>query len=119
MIAIPANVRIFLANKPVDGRKSFHGLSALVESEFNQVPTSGDLFVFLSKRGNQVRLLYWDRDGFWLMAKRLEAGTFRRVRNGDDTAAKVEIDAADFTMLLEGVDARDVRRSKRYKLAAA
>jgi transposase len=116
MLTFPANVRLFLANQAVDGRKSFNGLAAIVESEFAQAPTSGDLFIFLNRRGTQVRLLFWDRDGFWLMAKRLEQGTFRRVRQAGGDIMQVEIDAADLSMLLEGVDARDVRRRKRYKI---
>lgn len=116
MLMLPANVRIFLANQPVDGRKSFNGLAAMVDGEFGRAPTSGDLFVFLNRRQTQVRLLFWDRDGFWLMAKRLERGTFRRVRQSKDGEARVEIDGADLSMLLEGIEAREIRRSKRYKI---
>jgi transposase len=115
MLTFPANVRLFLANRPVDGRKSFNGLAAIVDGEFGHPPTSGDLFIFLNRRGTQVRLLFWDRDGFWLMAKRLEMGTFRRVRQASEDIAHVEIDAADLSMLLEGVNAQNIRRSKRYK----
>jgi transposase len=115
MLTFPANVRLFLANRAIDGRKSFNGLAAVVEGEFGQAPMSGDLFVFLNRRGTQVRLLFWDRDGFWLMAKRLEMGTFRRVRQASEDVAHVEIDAADLSMLLEGVDAKNIRRSRRYK----
>jgi transposase len=115
MLTIPANVRIYLANQAVDGRKSFNGLSGIVEGEFGMSPTSGDLFIFLNKRGTQVRLLFWDRDGFWIMAKRLEKGTFRRVRKAGDAVAQIEIDAADLSMLLEGIEARDIKRSTRYK----
>jgi transposase len=115
MLTFPANVRIFLANRPIDGRKSFSGLAAVVDSEFGCAPTSGDLFIFLNRRSTQVRLLFWDRDGFWLMAKRLEMGTFRRVRQAGEDSAQVEIDAADLSMLLEGVEAQNIRRRKRYK----
>ena len=116
MLTFPANVRLFLANKPVDGRKSFNGLSAIVEGEFGCTPTSGDLFIFLNKRKTQVRLLFWDRDGFWLMAKRPQTGTFRRVRQDREDVVQVEIDAAELSMLLEGVDACNVRRRKRFKM---
>lgn len=115
MLTFPGNVRLFLANEPVDCRKSFNGLAAIVEGEFNLPCMSGDLFVFLNRRANQVRLLFWDRDGFCLVAKRLEAGTFRRVRDAAQDQAHVEIDAADLSMLLEGVDAKSVRRRKRFK----
>jgi transposase len=115
MLTFPGNVRLFLASEPVDCRKSFNGLAAIVEGTFNLPSMSGDLFVFLNRRANQVRLLFWDRDGFCLVAKRLEAGTFRRVRDAAQGQAHLEIDAADLSMLLEGVDAKSVRRHKRFK----
>jgi transposase len=115
VISFPANVRLFLANQPVDGRKSFNGLAAVVESHFHMQPMQGDLFIFLNRRANLVRLLFWDRDGFCLVAKRLAAGTFRRVRQAAN-ADHVEIDAAELSMLLEGVDAGNVRRRKRFSM---
>ncbi len=114
MLTFPANVRLFLAHEPTDCRKSFNGLAGIVRSAFHLTPMSGDIFVFLNRRGTQVRMLFWDRDGFCLLAKRLEAGTFRRVRQAAQGMVHVEIDAAELTMLLEGVDAKQVRRRKRY-----
>jgi transposase len=95
-------------------RKGFDGLSTLVESDLGMSPLRGDLFIFLNRRGTQVRILFWDRDGYCVLAKRLEQGTFRRVRAADGGAG-VEIDAGEFAMLLEGIDARHVRRRKRYR----
>ena len=75
---------------------------------------TGDLFIFLNRRGTQVKILFWDRDGFCLFAKRLERGTFHRVRQAANEAAQVEITAGELAMLLEGIDARDIRHKKRY-----
>lgn len=114
MLTLPANVNLFAAVNPADFRKSFDGLAAIVESEFGMAPMSGHVFVFLNKRATQVRLLFWERDGFCLIAKRLESGTFRRVKSGASDAAQVEIDTADLVLLLEGIDVTAMRRRKRY-----
>ena len=114
MLTLPSGVRLFLANSPTDLRKSFDGLSGLVQGVLEQDPTSGDLFIFLNRRCTQVRILFWDRDGYCVLMKRLEAGTFRRVRTAEG-AECVEIDAGELAMLLEGIDAPKVRRRKRYK----
>jgi transposase len=106
--------RIFVATEPTDLRKSYDGLAALVAGKFGRDVFEGDLFVFRNRRGNQVRVLYWDRDGYAIWMKRLEAGTFRRVR-GDHGEEVVEVDVATVTMLLEGVDAKVVTRRKRYE----
>jgi transposase len=114
MLTFPSGVRLFLAAEPTDLRKTFDGLSALVQGSFEREPTSGDLFVFLNRRGTQVRILFWDRDGFCLLMKRLEAGTFRRVKSVEGVT-HVEIDTGELAMLLEGIDAPVVRRRKRYR----
>ena len=115
MLTFPANVRLYLATAPTDMRKGFNGLSTLVESELGMSPLRGDLFIFLNRRATQVRILFWDRDGYCVLAKRLEQGTFRRIRAADGGMPGVEIDVGEFAMLLEGIDARHVRRRKRYK----
>lgn len=113
MLTLPSSVKLYLATEPTDGRKSFDGLSALVYSSFGLSATTGDLFIFLNRRGTQVRILFWDRDGFCILMKRLEVGTFRRVKSAEG-ATRVEIDAGELAMLLEGIDAPKVRRRKRY-----
>ena len=116
MLTFPSSVRLYLATAPTDLRKGFDGLSTLVESALGLSPLRGDLFIFLNRRATQVRILFWDRDGYCVLGKRLEQGTFRRVRAADGGAG-VEIDAGEFAMLLEGIDAQRVRRRKRYKPA--
>lgn len=113
MLALPSSVKLYLATGPTDSRKSFRGLSTLVEGTFGMSAMTGDLFVFLNRRGTQVRILFWDRDGFCILMKKLEAGTFRRVKT-QEGALHVEIDAGELAMLLEGIDAPKVRRRKRY-----
>jgi transposase len=114
MLSFPANVRLYLATKPVDLRRSYDGLSALVDGTFGKRAMSGDLFIFTNRRANQVRILFWDRDGYVIMMKRLEAGTFRRVKTPDGQDL-VEIEAVELAMLLEGVDAPTVTRRRRFR----
>ena len=114
MLTLPSNVKLFLADSPTDFRKSFDGLAAIVENEFGLRVLDGHVFIFLNRRGNQVKLLFWERDGLCLVAKRLEAGTFRRIRREGCTAAHIEIDATELVFLLEGIDAQEIKRRKRY-----
>jgi len=115
MLTFPANVKLYLATEPADLRKSFNGLSMLVQHQFGLDVMAGHLFVFLNRKANQVRILFWDRDGFCIVAKKLERGTFRRSKRGEDGKAHIEIDAADLALLLEGIEIKEVRRSRRYK----
>ena len=77
MLSLPPSVRILLAREPADMRKGFDGLAHLVESVLQEDPLSGHLFVFRNRRGDRVKLLLWDSDGFLIVYKRLEKGTFR------------------------------------------
>jgi transposase len=110
----PSSVRLYLASAPTDLRKGFDGLAALVQSEFGLDPMRDGLFIFLNRRRTQMRCLFWDRDGYCVLAKRLEQGTFRRLRSSQDGSC-IEIDAGELAMLLEGIDAERVRRRKRYR----
>ena len=75
MLSLPPGARVFVATARVDGRKGIDGLSVLVRSQFAEDPLSGTMYVFFSRRGDRVRVLYWDRDGYVLVTKRLEKGT--------------------------------------------
>jgi transposase len=110
---LPASVRVWLATEPVDTRRGHDGLLALVRSLGIADPYSGHLFVVLGRRADRCKILFWDRGGFVVAYKRLEAGTFRRVKSAEGTP-RVEIDAGELAMLLEGIDAPKVRRRKRY-----
>lgn len=109
MLSLPTNVRVFAARERVDFRKGFDGLHGLVRDEFGEDALSGNVFVFFNARRDRVKLLVWDRNGFWLLYKRLERGTFQRL---DGTSAKIEIDRARLGMLLDGIDTRN---SKFYR----
>jgi transposase len=69
MLTLPSSVKLYLATAPTDLRKTFDGLSALVQGSFGMSATSGDLFIFLNRRGTQVRILFWDRDGFCVLMR--------------------------------------------------
>ena len=112
MVSLPTSVRIWLATQPTDLRKSFDTLAELVRQQLQADPLSGQLFVFRNKRADRVKLLYWDEDGFVIVYKRLEVGTFR-FPHAD--SAGVQIRAADLQMLLDGVDLGSVKRSRRYR----
>lgn len=109
MLAISHTCRYFLYRSPCDMRFGINSLSGLVRNELEQNPLSGDVFVFLGKRGNQVRLLQWDRDGFALYIKRLEQGTFEW-----PTGDQSKITSHQLTLLMEGVMLKTVRLRKRY-----
>jgi transposase len=112
MLSLPTSVRIWLATQATDLRKSFDSLAELVRQQLEGDPLSGQLFVFRNKRADRVKLLYWDEDGFVIVYKRLEAGTFRFP---GAQGAGVEIRAADLQMLLDGVDLASVKRGRRYR----
>ena len=115
MLSLPASVRIWVATRPTDLRKSFDTLAEVVRQQFGLDPLSGQLFVFTNKRADRVKLLYWDEDGYVLLYKRLEAGTFRfPAAEGE----RVAVRAADLQMLLDGVDLGSVKRGRRYQRPA-
>jgi transposase len=115
MLTLPPSVRIFAAVEPVDARKSFDGLAAVVRDSLGGDPMTGHMFFFLNRRGDMAQILFWDRTGFVVMRKRLEAGTFRMVRNDEGNKSHVEIDAAELGLILEGIDLGTVKRRKRFK----
>lgn len=112
MLTLPPGAQVFLATDRVDGRKGINGLSALVRSQFDEDPLSGRLFVFFTRRADQVRVLYWDRDGYVLTMKRLEIGRFRIPGAGDRDHMKLE--AAELLLVLEGIDLTHAKRRKRW-----
>ncbi len=119
MLTLPPSVKIYVSVQPVDARKSFDGLATLVEAEFGLEPMSGHLFVFLNRRGHVAQLLVWDRNGYCIVKKRLEAGTFKLARAANAEAAHVEIDSAELALMLEGIELDGAKRRKRYRPDAA
>ena len=114
-MTLTPSVRIFAAVEPVDARKSFDGLAAVVRDSWGGDPMTGHMFLFINRRGDVAQILFWDRTGFVVMRKRLEAGTFRLVHSGDGNKSHVEIDAAELALMLEGIDMGTVKRRKRFK----
>ena len=113
MLSLPPTVRIWLATRPADLRKSFDGLAALVRDGLRGDPLSGDIFVFRNQSADRIKLLLWEEDGYAIWYKRLEKGSYRFPAAADG-AEQVEVRAADLVMLLAGVDLASVRRSRRY-----
>ncbi|MGI6417631.1 MAG: IS66 family insertion sequence element accessory protein TnpB [Smithella sp.] len=113
MLSLPANVRLYLCATPTDMRKSFDGLHTLVRQVFELDPLDGHLFLFVNRRRDRIKLLWWDRDGLAMWYKRLEMGTYQLPVVSDD-AQGVEIDATQLALLLSGVDQQSAKRRKRY-----
>lgn len=111
--SLAAQMRIYLYAKHVDMRRSFDGLCAIVQSEFRRDVRLGDLFVFLNRRLDRIKLMYWDRDGVAIWMKRLERGTFQRPPVSPDND-QVVLDATELALLLSGVDLASAKRRKRY-----
>ena len=110
-------VGVYLCLSPTDMRKGFDTLAALVRDGLGYDPLSGHLFLFVGRRKDRLKILYWDRDGYALWYKRLEQGTFRLPVVKDDSAS-VTLKASELAMLLEGIDLRSVKRRKRFRRRA-
>jgi len=120
MLSLPLPVRILVCTKHADMRRSFDGLAALVQEYLGADPLSGHLFVFRNRRGDRVKLLYWDEDGYAIWYKRLEEGVFAFPDGANRRGLAVgehglPMRAADLAMLLDGVDLTSVKRQKRYQ----
>lgn len=110
MLALATNARIFLHQAPIDLRKGFESLCFVTEKCFSEKPTSGAYFVFLNRRRDRMKILYWDHDGLAIWHKRLEKGSFPK-RSVD----KMILERREFFMLLEGIVPKRVH--KRFKIA--
>lgn len=110
MLSLPPSVRVFVARGPTDLRKSFDTLAAAVCEVIAEDPQSGHLFVFLNRACNRVKVLWWDRSGYCLLAKRLERGRFHLYDQALGTENSYEVSAAELALLLEGIDLRRSRR---------
>lgn len=116
MLTLSPAVRIYLATGATDLRRSIDGLSALVRDRFTLDPLSGHLFLFRNRRGDRLKILAWDRSGFWVLYKRLEQGTFAWPADAD--GAPVEMRSADLLLLLSGVEITQTRRRRWYERVA-
>ena len=114
MISLPHPVRVFLHTPPTDLRKGFDALSGLVTTAFSQDPISGHLFLFVNRRRDRLKILYWDRDGLAIWYKRLETGSFQLPVISHD-AVSVEMSSTQLTLILSGIDLSSARQRKRYQ----
>lgn len=116
-------VRIHLCTSPTDMRKGFDTLAALVREHLGHDPLSGQLFLFVGRNRDRLKILYWEADGFALWYKRLEEGTFRlptpkRAGASPDAKPSVELKASELAMLLAGIDLTSIKRRKRFSRKA-
>ena len=108
-------VQIYVCVAPTDMRKGFDSLAAIVRDGLGYDPLSGHLFVFRSRRGDRIKLLWWDRDGLALYYRRLEKGTFRFPTANDPQTKSIEISSQELSLVLWGIDPASVKRQPRYQ----
>ena len=109
-----SDVRIFLCTTPTNMNRSFDPLMRQAQEIFEQDPLSGHLFLFLNRSRDRIKILFWDRDGFCIFYKRLEAGTFQLPRAADDEQG-IELNEIQLRRLLDGLDLKSGRRRRRYR----
>ena len=115
MLSFSGSLKALLAVEHCDARKSFNGLSALVGEHLREDPRQGALFVFTNRRRTQLKILYWDGTGLFVVAKRLEKGTFAWPKPGDPNARKMRLAPEALAMLTDGVDLRGARLRPWYE----
>ena len=115
MIALPPQIRVFLYRLPTDMRKGFHGLVALTESAMQQDPLSGSLFIFLNRRRDRIKILYWGQTGFCIWYQQLEQGTYQLPEEPREEQGALEVTRSQLSLILDGIDLTSVRRRKRFQ----
>jgi len=116
MLTLPLTVRIYLAAGATDLRRSMDGLAVRVREQLALDPLSGHLFLFRNRRGDRLKILHWDRSGYWVHYKRLEQGTFAWPSEVETGA--VEMHATDLSLLVSGIDLASTRRRRWYERVA-
>lgn len=116
MIALTPQIRAFLYRRPTDMRKSFHGLVALTQSELKQDPLSGSLFVFLNRRRDRLKILYWGQSGFCIWYQQLEKGTYQIPEAALQDQDALEVTRSQLSLILDGIDLSSVRQRPRFQL---
>lgn len=112
MIGLQSVRRILVCTKPTDMRKSYDGLCGCVEVVFGADPLDGNMYVFFNRKRTMVKLLLWDRSGFWIFAKRLEAGRFSLQSIQENSS----IDYTELLCILDGIELENSSRKKRFSL---
>ena len=116
MLGFAFSEKIYLYSMPTDMRKSFNGLSGIVINQLQKDPVRDGMFIFINKRRDRLKVLVWDRHGFWLLYKRLEAGRFQLPLSPDAQEPAVTLAYDQLMMILEGIDLRWARHRKRFTL---
>lgn len=114
IISFSKNLRYYVYHQPTDMRKGFDSLGGLVNREFNMSPISGDVFIFLNRQHNRIKVLHWQGDGFAIYYKRLEKGTYELPLK-ENTHNHLEIQAQTLQLILEGISLSSIRKRKRYE----
>ncbi len=109
---------IYLCTSPTDMRKNFDGLVGLITSQMGRDPVHDGAFVFVNRPGDKMKILVWDRHGFWLLYKRLEEGRFQMPPYEGEKPDAVMLTYEQLVMIIEGIDLTTVKRRKRYKQTA-
>lgn len=115
MLSFTGSLKIYVALEPVDLRKSFNGLEALVCERLHEDLRKGALFVFTNRSHSRLKIIYWDGSGLWVLVKRLERGTFAWPRNVDAGATKMKLAPEALAMLTDGVDLRGAKMRPWYE----
>lgn len=117
MFALTAQQKYYLYNEPTDMRKSFNGLSGLVRNEMEEDPLSGEVFIFINRRRNKMKLLVWEDSGFVLYYKQLQQGTFELPTSNSQTSPpSCTISWRDLVLILQGVVLSSIKEKKRFSL---
>jgi len=116
MLALSGHNRFYLYAQATDMRKSFDGLCGVVTSGLGRDPTSGDVYVFINRRRDRMKLLVWDRSGFWLFYKRLEQGSFQLPAT---PTSSLELPYETLVMMIEGIDLAAGRRRRYQRLSSS
>jgi len=107
MLSFSGGLKIFVALEPCDMRKSFNGLHTAVREKLHADPLSGALFLFCNKKRNLMKILYWDGSGLWVLAKRLEKGTFSWPASASGQKDKITLTPQALAMLTDGIELKD------------
>lgn len=114
MLTLTSSLNVYLYRHPTDMRKSFDGLCGIVATQLARDPLSGDVYVFLNRRRDRIKLLLWEDAGFWIFYKRLERGTFELPQNLTDSKT-VALSHGTLMLILQGIALGSVKKRRRYR----
>ncbi|MDX2368158.1 MAG: IS66 family insertion sequence element accessory protein TnpB [Colwellia sp.] len=116
MFSLNSSLRFQLYSKATDMRKSFNGLSGLVRNELDEIPENGDVFIFINKSRDKIKLLHWSSNSFVLYYKRLESGRFEHPQYDIESGSYL-LSYAQIVMLIDGISIKNIQKKKPYSIA--